>query len=262
MSAKGCQRRVSAGMVPTVGPAPVPRRRTRGGPLDRRTTAGARRSRGRSGFPPFGLGPWDDARHVRRPPLRRSPCCWRSRSRARPAAADRAGATGAGRPPRHDAGQRRRDADAARRPEDPGERPAALDRPREQDRDAHHPPLARGARPRRRRTRRALLRAAEQVPERGHPGPAHRQRGRADRGQPVADVRCAGGGDRRRRGLHDRPVPPHGAQGAGRRGAARARAGRPAARSSSSAAASTSGTGLPDDESADPDQVQASGPSA
>ena len=101
------------GMLPTVGPAPVPRRRTRGtavGPSGRPLARGVRRCR--SGLPLAPCGPWDDARHVRRPPLRaRLAAGVRGRGRGRLRRIER-GRRGGGRPPRHDAGQRRRDADA------------------------------------------------------------------------------------------------------------------------------------------------------
>ena len=89
----------------------------------------------------------------------------------------------------------------------------------------------------------ALLRAAEQVPER-HAGADGQHRARADRGQDVAAVRRGGDRDGRRRRVHDRQVQAHrarraatAARGVGGDGARR--------RSASSGARSRSGTACP-----------------
>ena len=92
------------------------------------------------------------------------------------------------------------------------------------------------------KARGALLRAAEQVPER-HAGADGQHRAGADRGQHVAVVRRGGDRDGRRRRLHDRQVQAH--QASGRRcGTGRGRR-RRAARSASSGARSRSGTACP-----------------
>ena len=81
-------------------------------------------------------------------------------------------------------------------------------------------------RQRRRQARGALLRAAEQVPER-HARADRQQRAGADRGQRVAVVRRGGDRDGRRRRLHDRHLQAHQApgrqlrHGRGRQGARR-----------------------------------------
>ena len=97
-------------------------------------------------------------------------------------------------------------------------------------------------RQRQHQARGALLRAAEQVPER-HAGADGQHRAGADRGQHVAVVRRGGDRDGRRRRLHDRHLQAHQAPGRQLRHAAWAA--RRAAPSASSGARSRSGTGCP-----------------